>query len=75
MLTAGVVLPHYNSCPHMARLTSDVLTEIGWELFDHPSHFPDIAPSNFHVFLQLKKAQSFGESFDKDEELKRYITR
>ncbi|KAJ4443928.1 hypothetical protein ANN_05717 [Periplaneta americana] len=53
MLTAGVVLLHDNARPHTARRTAAVLTEFGWELFDQPPYSPDLAPSNFHVFLHL----------------------
>ncbi|KAJ4448146.1 hypothetical protein ANN_10159 [Periplaneta americana] len=64
MLTAGVVLLHDNARPHTARLTAAVLTEFGWELFDHPPYNPDLVPSNFHVFLHLKKFQSSDEICD-----------
>ncbi|KAJ4429305.1 hypothetical protein ANN_26309 [Periplaneta americana] len=60
MLTAGVVLLHDNARPHTARRTTAVLTEFGWELFDHPPCSPDLAPSDFHVFLHLKKFLSSG---------------
>ncbi|KAJ4450397.1 hypothetical protein ANN_01821 [Periplaneta americana] len=55
-----VVLLHDNACPHTARRTAAVLTEFGWELFDHPPYSPDLAPSDFHVFLHLKKFLSSG---------------
>ncbi|KAJ4439580.1 hypothetical protein ANN_07707 [Periplaneta americana] len=55
MLTAGVVLLNDNARPHTARRTAAVLTEFGRELFDHPPYSPDLAPSDFHVFLHLKK--------------------
>ncbi|KAJ4440986.1 hypothetical protein ANN_10835 [Periplaneta americana] len=74
MLTAGVVLLHDNACPHTARRTAAVLTEFGWELFDHPPYSPDLAPSNFHVFLHLKKFLSSGERFGNDKELKTSVT-
>ncbi|KAJ4426959.1 hypothetical protein ANN_26758 [Periplaneta americana] len=54
-LPRGVVLLHDNARPHTARRTAAVLTEFGWELFDHPPYSPDLAPSDFHVFLHLKK--------------------
>ncbi|KAJ4437507.1 hypothetical protein ANN_17652 [Periplaneta americana] len=54
---------------------ADVLTEFGWELFDHPPYSPDLAPSDFHVFLHLKKFLSSGEHFGNDEELKTSVTR
>ncbi|KAJ4430938.1 hypothetical protein ANN_19531 [Periplaneta americana] len=75
MLTAGVVLLHDNARPHTARRTAAVLTEFGWELFDHPPYSPDLAPSDFHVFLHLKKFLSSGERFGNDEELKTSVTR
>ncbi|KAJ4435424.1 hypothetical protein ANN_18039 [Periplaneta americana] len=75
MLTAGVVLLHDNARPHTARRTAAVLTEFGWELFDHAPYSPDLAPSDFHVFLHLKKFLSSGECFGNDEELKMSVTR
>ncbi|KAJ4429714.1 hypothetical protein ANN_21918 [Periplaneta americana] len=75
MLTAGVVLLHDSARSHTARLTAPVLTEFGWELFDHPPYSPDLAPSDFHVFLHLKKFLFSGERFGNDEELKTSVTR
>ncbi|XP_069680131.1 histone-lysine N-methyltransferase SETMAR-like isoform X2 [Periplaneta americana] len=67
MLTAGVVLLHDNARPHTTRRTAAVLTEFGWELFDHPPYSPDLAPSDFHVFLHFKKFLSSGERFGNDK--------
>ncbi|KAJ4429991.1 hypothetical protein ANN_22195 [Periplaneta americana] len=75
MLTAGVVLLHDNARPHTARRTAAVLTEFGWELFHYLLYSPDLAPSDFHVFLHLKKFLSSGEHFRNDEELKTSVTR
>ncbi|XP_069675716.1 UDP-glucosyltransferase 2-like [Periplaneta americana] len=75
MLTAGVVLLHDNAPPHKAWHTAAVLTEFGWELFHHPPYSPDLAPSDFHVFLHLKKLLSSDERFGNDEELKTSVTR
>ncbi|GFW71907.1 mariner Mos1 transposase [Trichonephila clavipes] len=66
MLTTGDVL---------LRHTAAVLTEFGWELFDHPPYSSDLAPRDFHFFLHLKKFLSSGERFDNDEELKTSVTR
>ncbi|KAJ4452248.1 hypothetical protein ANN_03766 [Periplaneta americana] len=71
MLTAGVVLLRDNARPHTARRTAAVLTEFEWKLFDHPPYSPDLAPSDFHVFLHLKKFLSSGERFGNDEERRR----
>nr|XP_042906765.1 uncharacterized protein LOC122271040 [Parasteatoda tepidariorum] len=74
MLTAGVVLLHDNARPHMTRRTTAVLTKFGSELFDHPPYSPDLDPSDFHVFLHLKKFLSSGERFGNDEELKTSVS-
>ncbi|GFU24489.1 hypothetical protein TNCV_2264491 [Trichonephila clavipes] len=55
MFTAGVVLLHGTARPHTTRCTAADLTEFGWELFDRPPYTPDFPPSDFHVFLHLKK--------------------
>ncbi|KAJ4447710.1 hypothetical protein ANN_09718 [Periplaneta americana] len=75
MLTAGVVLLHDNARPHTARRTAAILTEFGWELFEHSPYSPDLASSDFHVFLHLKKFLFSGERFGNDEELKTSVTR
>ncbi|GFW20429.1 uncharacterized protein TNCV_4546961 [Trichonephila clavipes] len=56
----GVVLLQGNARPHTARRTAAALTEFGWELLDHLPLSPDHSPSDFHVFLNLKKFLSFG---------------
>ncbi|GBL72111.1 hypothetical protein AVEN_115119-1 [Araneus ventricosus] len=45
----------------------------GWEIFDHLPYSPDIAPSDFHLFLKLKEFPD-GERFGSDEELKNAVT-
>ena len=54
MLSAGVVLLHDNALPHKAwRLTH--LQEFSWEVFNHPPYSLDLTPSDFHLYLHLKK--------------------
>jgi hypothetical protein len=43
-----------NVHPHTAAATQDLIATFGWEQFDHPPYSPDLAPSDFHVFLHLK---------------------
>jgi histone-lysine N-methyltransferase SETMAR len=54
VLNRGVVMLHYNASPHTAAATQDLNATLGWEQFDHPPYSPDLAPSDFHVFLHLK---------------------
>jgi hypothetical protein len=39
----------------------------------HPAHSPDLAPSDFHLFLHLKK-HLVGQKFHEDEEVKNEVT-
>ena len=39
-----------------------------WDILDHPPYSPDLAPSDFHLFLHLKKYLA-GEKFDDDDEV------
>jgi histone-lysine N-methyltransferase SETMAR len=45
---------HDNARPHTATATQDLITIFGWEQFNHPPYSPDLAPSDFHVFLHPK---------------------
>jgi histone-lysine N-methyltransferase SETMAR len=40
---------------------------------DHPAHSPDLAPSDFHLFLHLKKHLA-GQKFYEDERVKNKVT-
>jgi len=45
---------HDNGRPHTATATQNLITTFGWKQFDHPHYSPDLAPSDFHLFLHLK---------------------
>lgn len=53
----------HTSCETMAQ-TSDY----GFELFPHPPYSPDLAPSDFYVFPNLKKHLG-GQKFSSLEEI------
>ncbi|XP_035231708.1 histone-lysine N-methyltransferase SETMAR-like [Stegodyphus dumicola] len=69
MLTSGIVLIHDNACPHSARVTQRLLQQFQWDIFEHPPYSPDKAPSDFHLFLELKQWLG-GKRFQNDVELK-----
>jgi hypothetical protein len=54
MLNRGVVMLHDSARPHTAAATQDLIMTFCWEQLDHPSCNPDLARSDFHVFLHLK---------------------
>uniref|UniRef100_A0A1B6IFY2 Histone-lysine N-methyltransferase SETMAR n=1 Tax=Homalodisca liturata TaxID=320908 RepID=A0A1B6IFY2_9HEMI len=69
MLSAGVVLLHDNARPHSANRTQELITSFGWEQLDHPPYNPDLAPSDYHLFLHLKTHLA-GKRHSNDEEVK-----
>jgi len=69
MLSAAILLLHDNARPHSAAQTQDLITSFRWGQMDHPPYSPDLAPSDFHLFLHLKKFLG-GKQFDDDDDLK-----
>jgi hypothetical protein len=45
---------HDNARPHTVAATQDLIATFDWEQFDHSPFNPDLAPSDFHVFLHVK---------------------
>uniref|UniRef100_A0A914DGL5 Transposase n=1 Tax=Acrobeloides nanus TaxID=290746 RepID=A0A914DGL5_9BILA len=44
-----------NAKPHRSRRSTHHVKEmLGWEVLDHPPYSPDVAPSDYHIFLSLK---------------------
>jgi histone-lysine N-methyltransferase SETMAR len=75
LLTHGVVLLHDNTRPHTAAQTQYLIKTFGWEQTDHPPHSPDLAPSDFHVFLHLKKFLGGRRFLENDDVKEAVITR
>jgi len=69
MLSATILLLHDKARPHSAAQTQDLITSFRWEQMDPPPCSPDLAPSDFHLFLHLKKFLG-GKRFDDDDDLK-----
>jgi histone-lysine N-methyltransferase SETMAR len=72
MLSQDAVLFHDNARPHTAAATKYLIATFGCEQFDHPPHSPDLAPSNFHVFLHMKTFLG-GRRFRDDNEVKEAV--
>lgn len=73
MLTSGIVFLHDNARPHSARRTTALLESFKWDVFNHPPYSPDLAPSDYHLFMHMKKWLG-SQRFDDDEELKDAVT-
>jgi histone-lysine N-methyltransferase SETMAR len=57
---------------HDNAATQDLIATFGWEQFDHAPYSPDLAPSDFHVFLHLKNFLG-GWRFHDDKEIKEAV--
>jgi histone-lysine N-methyltransferase SETMAR len=55
MLTKGVCFHQDNARPHISRVTTDLINKFGWDTVTQPPYSPDIAPSDYHLFPELKK--------------------
>ena len=73
ILSRGVVMIHENARPNTAAATQNHITTFGWEQFDHPLYSPDLAPSDFHLFLHLKSFLA-ARRFHNDNEVKEAVT-
>ena len=54
-VTKGVLFLHDNAPAHQALATQKKLSYLGFQCFDHPPYSLDLAPSDYHLFLGLKK--------------------
>jgi len=54
MITKDVVLLHDNAQPHTAVRTNVLIKSFSWEIFDHPPYSPDLAPSDYNLFIKIK---------------------
>jgi len=60
---------HDNARPHVAKSTREKLLELGWTTLVHPPYSPDLAPTDYHLFLSL--ANHLREKkFDDEHDLK-----
>jgi histone-lysine N-methyltransferase SETMAR len=54
MLTKGVVLFHDNARPHTAARKNALIKLFNWEFFDHAPYSPDLVPSDYQLFTNMK---------------------
>jgi len=66
-VTKGVLL-HDNAPAHRALATQKKMAFLGSQCLDPPPYSPDLAPSDYHPFPELKK-QLKGRHFSSDAEV------
>ena len=54
-LSKGVLLQQDNARVHTCKVAMDAIERNGYELIPHPAYLPDLAPSDFFLFPNLKK--------------------
>ena len=64
----GVLFLHNNALAHRALATQKKLAYLSFQCLEHPPYFPDLAPSDYHLFSGLKK-QLKGRHFSFDAEV------
>lgn len=72
-LTKGVLLLHDNAPVHKSRIATAALDRCGFEQLEHPPYSPDLAPSDYYLFPNLKK-ELRGRKFHTDDEVKEAIS-
>jgi hypothetical protein len=49
-----VLFLHHNAAAHRALATQKKPAYLGFQFLEHPPYFPDLAPSDYHLFPGLK---------------------
>jgi len=68
MLSHGVCTLHDSTLPNSVHVTTALLEKFKWDILDYPPYSPELVPSDFHLFLHLKKHLA-GKKFDDDDEV------
>lgn len=72
-LTKGVLLLHDNAPVHKSRVALAALHKVGFEIVNHPPYSPDLAPSDYYLFPEMKK-ELRGKKFTADDEVKEAVS-
>jgi len=67
-----VILLHDNARPHVAKLTRAKIHSLNWEILPHPAYSPDLAPSDYCLFLSMS-SELASQHFDSIEAVKIWL--
>ncbi|KAL3107897.1 hypothetical protein niasHT_019109 [Heterodera trifolii] len=69
---------HDNAPPHRSHLTTQYISQtLNWNVLPHPPYSPNLAPSDYHLFLSLKnflRGRRFTEDAEVEEAVGQYLT-
>ena len=68
LLRSAACLHANQSQSYLNHLVRELLDHFGWEVFDHPPYSPDLVPSDYHLFPNMKTWFAT-QRFDDDAEL------
>ncbi|GBP43546.1 Mariner Mos1 transposase [Eumeta japonica] len=71
-LSRGVLFLQHNASVHTARVSRQALKDTGFSEIDHPPYSPDLAPSDYFLFSNLKK-ELRGRRFVDDNQMKMVV--
>ena len=66
------ILLHDNARPHVSQVVKAALQELEWEVLQHPTYSPDLAPTDYSLFCALSNHMR-GVTFDNKEDLKNWL--
>ena len=69
-LGQGVLLLHDNAPVHKSRIAQAAIRECKFEQLNHPPYSPDLAPSDYYLFRNLKSHLRGTRFPDNDDDLK-----
>ena len=67
-LFRGILFQQDNARVHTCKIAMDAVERNGYELIPHPAYSPDLAPSDYFLFTNLKK-DIRGRHFRSNEEV------
>ena len=67
-LSKGILLQQDNARVHTCKIAMDAVERNGYKLIPHPAYSPDLAPSDYFLFPNLKK-DIRGRHFRSNEEV------
>ena len=67
-----VILQHYNTPSHTAKVVKNTLKALNWEILSHPLYSPDLAPSDYHLFASMGNSLA-EQRFDNFEEVEKWL--
>ena len=71
-LTQGVLLLHNNAPVHKSNIAQAAIRQAGFTELKHPAYSPDVAPTDYYLFANLKKylrGKNFASCYVRTSEL------